>query len=149
MMIGRLAPVTGWDIHFILRHLAAQNEAEREIIGLSTADAIAHLMSLLDKGPSETTMVEGLPAAAFGLVLDDESPYNNTWFVATPAAFASGVAGLRYSRTRVAYYRKRFGKPLRSISFSPLPAAPRWFKMLGFEEETALGVDGAKVFIYR
>jgi hypothetical protein len=149
MRIGRLTPATGWDIQFILRQLSAQNEAEREIIGLSMAEAIAHLTSLLDKGPSETTMVEGRPAAAFGIVIDDESPFHNTWFIATRAAFASGVAGLRYSRTRVAYYRKRFGKPLRSISFSPLPEAPRWFKMLGFDEETGPGVDGARVFIYR
>ena len=110
----RLAPATGWDIQFITRSLSAQNDAERQVLGLPVDEVAQVLSSLLDKGPSEVTMHEGLPAAAFGIV-ENDGEFNETWFIATPAAFAAGIKGLRYSQVRVRYFRERYGKPLRAI----------------------------------
>lgn len=141
-----MSPATGWDIRFAVKALSEQNHAEREVVGLSVDDTVKHFVALLERGPSETTMHEGQPAAVFGIIEGDD--FNDTWFLATRAAFAAGVKGLRYSRARVQYFRERYGKPLRSISYSPLVDAPKWFKVLGFVEAPAR-VDGAKVFIYR
>lgn len=143
----RLAPATRWDLRVIIKGLSDQNDAERRMIDMTPEALLARLNELAEKGHSEVAMHEGLPVAAFGINESSDGQFNNTWFIATDRFFDMGVAGVRYARVRLKYYRERYEKPLRSVSLSPVAEAPKWFKALGFADVG--GVDGCKVFVYK
>lgn len=135
------------DIRQIVEHLSVQNDAERRSVGLTENQLIELLTGLAGTGHSEVELHEGRPVAAFGVNVSSDGAFNNTWFIATSRFFEMGVAGIRFARTRIKYYRERYELPLRSISLSPVAEAPKWFRALGFVE--AGHVDGCRVFVYR
>jgi hypothetical protein len=136
-----------WDIRHVAANLSVQNDAERLALGLSKPELIKLLHGLATAGHSETAMNEGMPVAAYGVKESPDGLFNDTWFVATSTFFEMGVSGFRYGRTRVAYFRERFGLPLRALSWSPVAEAPKWFKSFGFVESGR--VDGCRAFVYR
>ena len=142
------------DIAKVVENLSVQNDAERRVVGLSKPDLVDLLYGLSydlagDGVPrhSEAALHEGLPVAAYGVKQSPDGLYNDTWFIATSRFFGMGVSGFRYGRARVAYFRDRYGLPLRALSLSPVAEAPKWFKSFGFEDAGL--VDGCRVFIYR
>jgi hypothetical protein len=135
------------DIRHVVDHLSLQNDAERQAIGLSKKELVDLLLALAADGHSEVAMRDGFPIAAYGVKTSPDGQFNDTWFIAAGRFFDMGVAGFRYGRTRVAYFRERYGLPLRALSWSPVAEAPKWFKSFGFVDSGV--VDGCRVFIYR
>lgn len=135
-------PAIASDLRFIVANLSEQNRGEQQAFGLTDAHLVARLTALMDRGHSETLVFDGKPAYASG-VAD-----GYLWFIATAAWFDLGIAGIRIARERVALVRRAEGKPLISLSRSPHPSAPRWFKALGFVENCEHNVDGERMFVY-
>ena len=125
-----------------MANLSEQNRSEQQVFGLTDDQLVARLTSLMDRGHSETLMLDGRPAYASG-VAD-----GYLWFIATQAWFELGIAGIRIARKRVAMVRRAEGKPMISLSRSTHPGAPRWFTLLGFVENREHNVDGERMFVY-
>jgi len=136
--------VSETDLQYVLDHLSPQNAAEMDALRFDKSVLAKVLMHLARTGYAEIGVDGAEPLVAFGV--NASGDFNITWFVATTKFFDLGLAGIRYSRERVKFFRSHLGKPLRSYSYSPLPEAPKWFRALGFEEVES--VDGARVFVY-
>ena len=145
-MISARRNIEAGNIERIVRSLSGQSDSERKVLGIPDEDLVDLLLAQSVNGYCETIFVDDEAVAAFGLAKRDG--FNNTWFIASTGFFGLGIAGIRYARERVRYYRSNFGLPLRTTSWSPMAEAPKWFKVLGFVEQPEL-VDGARVFLYK
>lgn len=148
-----MTPITGItepELRHIVGDLSMQNDAERIALDLSKETLNEYLLALSHRkgGFAEVALHKDKVVAAFGYNASHDVKFHDTWFVARDAFFELGAEGIRYSRQRMRIFRSKGGKPLRSTSYSPLPEAAKWFKILGFVEDTEPRVDGAKVFIY-
>lgn len=136
-------PVTTSDLVYIMANLSEQTRAEQAVMGLSDAELMAKLQEFIRNGShSETLWQDGHPIYALGLI------DGFTWFVCTKAAWDLGTAGVRIGRQRMRALRNAEQRPLISLSRSPHPDAPRWFRALGFEERPLRSVDGTRMFVY-
>lgn len=147
-MIDRVVGASEIDIRLIVHELSKQNRAEAKAMGLSPETIIEGLTELAHRGYAEVGFEGGRPMAAFGLNDDPGGHFGDTWFIANDDFFKLGKQGIRFSQDVLASFREVCGKPLRSVSYSPLPAARRWFLLLGFEEDPT-SVDGRRVFLYK
>jgi hypothetical protein len=134
----RTTDTTISDLLHVWTHLAWQNRAEHERLGLSQIEVFAQAKDWLSKHGATTAWLDADPAFIFGVIPGDVPV---TWFLATEDFFATGASGVRQGRRFVKEAFRKHGR-LTTVSSSPHPDAARWFRLLGFEKlETSLGAD--------
>lgn len=114
--------------------LAKLRKEQRMTIAKLDLDALQLLMKVINnRFPSTTLLIDGEPAAVFGLSQESLLADTKIWMITSPLIETHPVSFLRASRFFTNKYYNMYG-PLLGVVDSDFEKSRRWLRWIGFKE---------------